>query len=271
VFIQGCSPTYPSQKDMIEGVKRLCKTEYSADVDVKIAGKTMAVYMPIKNLFDLETMQVSEEAFKKVDGVMLSVSRVALSGSKEIDFYTIVAADEDVPGAEVILTRYVRDLRRFMFRDISVGEFSKRLVFDIRFNPQAIIDKWTGGFTAEEITLNKFICEQAARRLNEQLRTDKNLSGKFKLTQASGSLQARNFVFNVDIMREGLPMSELIHGKSWHEDILFVYAKTIAHVLWAYSFQDYDKVIIENKFDSKRIEIGKAQMEVFRKKKILIN
>jgi len=270
LFSQGCAPTYPTQADMVEGVKRLCKDEYGTEVKAKISGETIGVYMPIKELFNLKNMQLSKKALEKVDGVMLSVSRVALSGSREIDFYTVVTADEDVPGAEVILTRYVMDLRRFYFRDISRGEFAKRMVVDVRFNPQAIIDRWTGGFTVDEVRLEDFICQQASRRITDEFGTKDDLVGKFKVTECIGRLQNRIFVFNIDIAREGLPMSELIHGKGWHEDVLLICGKIISQVIWAYRYKDFDKISIANKFDNKILEITKKDIKRYRKRKIKI-
>lgn len=255
---------------MIEGVKRLCKDEYGIDVAAKVSGSTLAIFMPIKGLFDLDTMQVSTEAFGKVDGVMLSATRIALSGIRDIEFYTIITADEDVPGAEVIVSRHVGDLRRFIHRDISRGEFSKRMVIDVRFNPQAIIDKWSGDFTIQEIKLDEFMCQQAARRIKEEFQTNKTLAGKFKVVEARGRLQDKAFVFNVDITREGLPMSELLHGKEWHKGVLLICAKKIAHVIWAYSFKDYRNVSIANKFDNKILEFDKKDARQYRKKKIEI-
>ena len=271
VFIlQGCAPTYPTEADMIEGVKRLCKDEYRVNVKAKISGSTLGVYMPIKGLFNLKDMKPSPEAFEKVDGVMLSVSRVALSGSKKIDFYTVVTADENVPGAEVAITRYVKDLRRFIYRDISRGEFAKRMVVDVRFNPQAVIDKWTGGLTVEEVKLEDFICQQAARRIVEEFGTNKDLAGRFKVTECIGKLNNRVFMFNVDISREGLPMSELIHGKDWHEDVLTLCGEIISHVIWAYRFEDFDKISIANKFDNKILAIAEKDINRYRKRRLRI-
>lgn len=269
-FFQGCAPTYPTQADMMEGIKRLCKNEYKVDVNAKIVGKTIGVYMPIKGLFNLKNMKLSSEAFEKIDGVMLSVSRVALSGSKDIDFYTVITADEDVPGAEVVITRYVKDLSRFVQEDISRGEFAKRMVLDVRFNPQAIIDKWTGELTVEDIQMPDFICQQASRRIQDEFTANKDLAGRFKVAECAGKLNNRVFMFSVDISREGLPMSELIHGKAWHEEVLSLCAKTISHVLWAYSFEDFDKVSISNKFDNKVLDIAKKDLNSYRKKGVRI-
>ena len=270
LLLQGCAPTYSTQADMIEGVRRLCKDEYGVDVRAEITGSTLGVYIPIKGLFNLEDMKLSPEAFEKVDGVMLSVSRVALSGSRKIDFYTVVTADEDVPGAEVAITRHVKDLRRFIHRDISRGEFAKRMVVDVRFNPQAVIDRWTGGFTVDEVKLEDFICQQAARRITEEFQTNKDLAGRVKVAECVGKLNNRVFMFNVDIAREGLPMSELIHGKSWHEDVLLLCGKAILHAIWAYRFEDFDKVSIANQFDNKILEIAKKDAKRYRKRRIKI-
>lgn len=270
LMLQGCAPTYPTQTDMIEGVKRLCKDEYKIDVRANIAGKTLGVYMPIKGLFNLKDMQLSKESLDKIDGVMLSVSRVALSGSKDIDFYTVVTADEDIPGAEVVITRYVADLRRFVFHDVSRGEFAKRMVVDVGFNPQAIIDRWAGEFTVNDIKLDEFICRQISRRITDEFVANKDLAGKFKITECDGKLLNRVFVFGVDIAREGLPMSELIHGKTWHEGVLSLCGRIVSHVIYIYNFKDFDKVKIENKFDNKVLEIARRDINRYRRRRVKI-
>ncbi|MBN1405629.1 MAG: hypothetical protein JW946_03840 [Candidatus Omnitrophica bacterium] len=268
--LSGCSPTYPTQKDMIEGVIRLCKNEYGIDVKAKVADSTLGVYMPVAGLFNMKNMQISKKAIDKIDGVMLSVSRVALSGSKKIDFYTVVTADQDVSGAEVAITRYVTDLRRYYFHDISRGEFNNRMVVDIRFNMQAIIDKLKGEFTIEPVKMENFICQQAGRRIQDEFNADKTLSGRFKISEFAGELKNRNFVFSMNIEREGLPMSELIHGKKWHEGVLLLCARTISNLVRIYDFNNFDKIVITNKYDNKTLEISQKDINKHRNRRIKI-
>jgi len=270
VVMSSCTPTY-SRETMVEGVKNLCKKEYGVDVEVKLEGSTLGVRIPLEGLFDTETLQISPSAFGKIDGVMLSVSRVAISSGEAIAFYTVITYDKAVPGAEVTMTRYVSDLRRYIFGDISRGEFAKRMVFDVRFNPQGIIDTWLGGFTLKETRLDQFICEQASRRITDEFGGNKELVGKFKVISCQGRLENGVFKFDVEISREGLPMSELIHGKAWHDEVLEFCLQKISHVIYIYDFKDFDRVELNNKFDNKSMVITKEKINYWRKRRIGID
>ena len=264
-----CAPTYPREK-IVEGVKQLCKKEYSVDVDVKIVGKTLGVRMPIAGLLDIKKFQINPKALEKLDGVMLSVSRVALSSDKSIDFYTVITADKDIPGTEVVITRYVGDLSRYLYGDISRGEFTKRMILDVRFNPQGIIDKWFNEFTLEETSLDEFICNQASQRIKEEFKDNKMLTGKFNISSCEGKLHKRVFDFNVEIKREGLPMSELIHGPAWHDKVLEVCLQQIARLIYIYDYKGFDKIEIHNLFDNKTLAMRRDQIGQWRKRRVKV-
>jgi hypothetical protein len=265
-----CTPTYPKDK-IVEGVKRLCEKEYNVSVEVAIEATTMGVRMPIEELFDPQTFQINTKSFDKITGVMLSASRVALSSDKSIDFYTVIAYDKKVPGAEVVMTRYVDDLRRFFLGDISRGEFAKRMVFDIRFNPQGIVDTWLGSFTLTQYNLPDFMAAQAQRRITDDFREKEGLAGKFKVVSCHGEHKDKTFQFVVDINREGLPMSELIHGSSWRMKILELCVKHIAHVIHIYSFDDAQGISVYNKIDDNHIEVFREEFGSYRTRRIRID
>jgi len=268
--VTSCAPTY-TRETMVDGVIGMCKKEYGVDVEVKVEGKTLGVRIPLEGLFDKETLQPTPEAFKKVDGVMLSVSRVVLSSDKSIDFHTVITYDKGVPGVELVITRYAKDLRRFVYGDISRGEFTKRMFYDLRYNPQGIIDAWLGAFTLKEVKPGDFIIDQATRRITEEFRDNEMLIGKFKLAACEGNLEAGRLKFTVDITREGLPMSELIHGKAWHDQVLELCLQKISYTVHAYNFKDYEVIEVFNKFDNNRVEIGKNEINRWRKKGVKID
>ncbi len=270
VALTSCTPTYPKER-IVESVQRLCEKEYNVDVEVIIEGSTMGVRLPLEGLFNTETLEIKPEAFDKITGVMLSASRVALSSDKSIDFYTVITYDTKVPGAEVVMTRYIHDLRRFFLGDISRGEFAKRMVFDVRFNPQAIIDTWLGDFTLKEQNLPDFICEQISRRIIDEFRENEDLAGKFKVLSCEGKLEDGALKFTVDINREGLPLSELIHGKSWHKAVLEFCMQKICYVASIYSFKDFNKAEVFNKFDNKTLTISKGEINKWRNRRIRID
>ncbi|MFA5369472.1 MAG: hypothetical protein WC300_01980 [Candidatus Omnitrophota bacterium] len=269
-FNMACSPTYPKEK-IVEGVKHLCQKEYGTDVEVAVEGSTLGVRMPIEGLFDEQTFQINTKSFDKITGVMLSVSRVALSSDKSIDFYTVIAHDKNTPGAEVAMTRYVHDLRRFFLSDISRGEFAKRMIFDVRFNPQGVIDTWFGSFTLKQYSLLDFIIAQAGRRISDEFRENKDLLGKFKVISCEGAFTGGELVFMVDINREGLPMSEFIHGKAWRDEVLEICAQRIAHVLCVYDFRDIIGIKVINSFDNSSLQVPVDKLNQFRKRSVRID
>lgn len=270
LLCSSCAPTYPKEK-IIEGVKQLCEKEYNVDVEVKIEGSTMGVRLPLEGLFDPETLQIMPEAFDKITGVMLSASRVALSSDKSIDFYTVITYDKKVPGAEVVMTRYIYDLRRFFLGDISRGEFAKRMVFDVRFNPQAIIDTWVGGFTLKEQTLPEFACAQISRRITDEFRENRDLAGKFNVVSCSGILENGLLKFTVEISRQDLPLSELIHGKGWHDEVLEFCMQKICYVTHIYKLKGVDRIEVSNKFDNNTLTIPKDEIDEWRNRRVRID
>jgi hypothetical protein len=229
------------------------------------------VRIPIEGLFDAETFQINTKSLDRITGVMLSASRVALSSDKSIDFYTVISYDKNTPGAEVVMTRYVQDLRRFFLGDISRGEFSKRMIFEIRFNPQGIIDTWFGNFTLKQYSLADFIIAQAGRRITDEFRENDDLAGRFKVISCTGTIDGRILSFVVDISREGLPMSELIHGKSWRDQVLELCVQKIAHVVYIYDFKEVSGIGVINKFDDNRIKISNDEIDQWRKRRIKID
>jgi len=270
ITLASCTPTYPKEK-IVESVQKLCEKEYNVDVEVAIEGTTMGVRIPLEGLFDTETLQIKPEAFDKITGVMLSASRVALSSDKSIDFYTVITYDPKVPGAEVVMTRYIYDLRRFFLGDISRGEFAKRMVFDVRFNPQSIIDTWLGDFTLKGQNFPEFMCEQISRRITDEFRENKDLTGKFKVISCQGQFEEKKLKFVVDISREGLPLSELLHGKAWHEAVLEFCMQKICYVLYVYDFKDVSEIEVLNTFDNKSLIISKNEINKWRNRRISID
>ncbi|MDP3980829.1 MAG: hypothetical protein Q8Q33_05390 [Chlamydiota bacterium] len=130
----GCSkPSFPKDQ-VIQSVKDMCKKEYQLDVDVKITGSTLATYVQLENIFDRES-GLGTEATQHIGDILLSVSRVSLSTDAPLTFYTVIAADKNLPGVEAVFTRYVEDLRRFLLSNISREDFFQRLTIDVRFSP----------------------------------------------------------------------------------------------------------------------------------------
>ncbi len=149
----GCAKTYPADK-LKDALLDICKIEYGIeDIDVRIVGKTIGVYLPLKKLFasdfkealvsgkvrNLDTLfEPSPEALDKVEDVLFSISRVILSTDRPLEFYVLQATDIERTGLQLVLTGYVDDIKRVRVWDISRNEYRKRVIHELRPNPAVL-------------------------------------------------------------------------------------------------------------------------------------
>ena len=146
----GCtSKSYPADS-LKESLAKICREEYGiSNIDVKIVGSTLGVYLPLDKLFatdfkgsviagkvrNLETLfEPSPEALDKVEDVLFSISRVLLSTDKDFKFYMVQATDVENTGLQLVLKGYVDDVRRVRIWDISREEYRKRVIHEMRQN-----------------------------------------------------------------------------------------------------------------------------------------
>ena len=149
-FLQGCAKnSYPSDK-IKEALVKICHEEYGIeDIDVKIVGETIGVYLLLSKLFaadfketavtgkvrNLETLfEPSPEALEKVEDVLFSISRVLLSTDKPLKFYVLEATDIEKTGMQLVLSGYVEDVKRVRVWDISRNEYRKRVIHELHLN-----------------------------------------------------------------------------------------------------------------------------------------
>lgn len=226
LFTAGCTaPTYPKET-FKESIIRLCKKEYSLDVKAATIGKTVAIYLPLTNLLDF-TFALTPEAGEKINQVMLNATRVALSTDADYNFYCVIAHDVRIPEIQIVIIKKVEDVRRFLFQDISRGEYGKRMLIDMRIAPQAqkeraikdVFDRmkidtkwqdgvmqdffrsepatlgdigyWGGKFYIKDINLPEFLAEQIASRIKLSFRDELALSESFGIKSIKGHYVAQ--------------------------------------------------------------------------------
>ncbi len=155
LFAWGCYRSYPAQR-VAESIQEICRKEYGIEnIQVKIVGTTVGVFLPVKKLFardfkeallqgegklnDVESLfQPSPEALDQVEDVLFSISRVLLSTDLKIEFYTLQATDIETTGLQLVLTGYVDDIKRVRLWDISREEYRKRVFHELRLNRAVI-------------------------------------------------------------------------------------------------------------------------------------
>ena len=299
----GCGPTYPKEK-FKESIIRICKKEYKLDVKVITVGKTIAIYAPLPDLLDF-TFAITQTASEKINDVILSVSRVALSSDANYDFYCVIAHDIRIPEIQIVIIKSVDDVKRFLLNDISRGDYSKRMLVDLRLNPQAqkehaikeVFEKmgldrqwqdnvmndffrsepmvlgdigyWNGRFYIKDVTLSEFLTEQIANRIKIEFRENKDLASNFIVRSAKGSYLSKQ--------NKGYFKLELLVVPKWLKEFggeadtakVFQAAMDVAsQVIHGYDFKNFDFLEVVNESDGKILRVPKNELDAFRRKKI---
>lgn len=302
-LLTGCGPTYPKER-LKESIIRLCKNEYKVDVKVRTVGKTVAIYMPLEDLMDF-TFALTPAATEKLNNVIMSVTRVVLSTDAQYDFYCIIAHDIRIPEIQVIIIKYVDDVKRVFLGDISRGEFGKRMIVDMRLNPQSQKERsikevfqrmnldtkwqdqvmndffrseptglgdigyWNGRFYIKDITLPEFMAEQIVGRIKMEFREDKDLSEAFFLRNVKGDYAAGpgKPYFKIEFLAEPRGAGALQAGGRYNSAIAAI-LKVSNEVIHGYEFKNFDSIELVNQADGKSIKISKDDLEKYRKRKV---
>ncbi len=301
--LSGCGPTYPKEK-FADSIVRICKDEYKLDVKAAVVGKTVAIYVPLQELWD-PTFSLTKQAGEQINDVILSVSRVALSTDANCDFYVVIAHDVRIPEIQVIIIKSVDDVKRFMLNDISRGEFSKRMLVDKRLSPQAKkehaikevfekmgLDKkwqdavmndffrsqpaalgdigyWDDRFYVKDILLPEFLAEQIASRIRIESFDNKDLADKITVKSSKGSYlpDASKRYFQIEVLAEPKSFAQL--GAEDTANVVFKSSLEVAiAVLHGYQFEKYDYIEIVDEAAVKSLKVSKDSAEKFRKKKM---
>src|SRR5689334_14755097 len=94
ILLSACSIREASytKPRLVESVKELCKKEYNLDVDSRLVGRTLYVSCVLDGLVGHD-LGLQGETLDKLEGAMLSATRVALSTDAEVNFLLLKARD----------------------------------------------------------------------------------------------------------------------------------------------------------------------------------
>lgn len=297
--LSGCDvPTYP--KDQLpNAVKEVCKDEYGMDVDVTVKGSTMGIYYPMEGLLDVG-MGISEEAWDKIGNLLLIASRVVLSTDAEIKFYCVITQDIKLPELQVIIIKYIEDVKKGMYRNISRGEAFKRTLFSINLTPQAkkersiekIFEKmgvddatrqsvledffrspptklsdigyWRGNFYLKEITMHEFLAAQIANRIKYDFKDNKDLSEIFKFQTAEGLFipASNSFVLKYKIQNQ--TVIDTIQELRIKEVKAII--EVVHTVFKGYNFKDFELVVLIDLLENVQMTVDENEIYNYNKK-----
>jgi len=308
LFATGCGHvTYPKET-LQESVAELCKEEYNIDIDVKWLGTTLALYLPLSNLFDIN-LSLSEDAQEKVQDVLLSASRIVLSTDADVKFYCVIAQDIRIPEIQLIIIKYVDDVKRAFFYDISRGEYFKRTLIDINENPQAkkeqsiigvfekmklddtmqkkVLDDffrsppsslegigyWQGKFYIKDIAMEEFLAQQMASRVKTRFRENEDLH-KYTIKSVTGKFVTQDefrfflITFNAESLLFVIDPKE---RSAMEREIFKNIFETASNVVYGYKFKDFNFLKIAEETSQKELLVSKEDIYLFKKKRMGID
>ena len=304
--LSGCSATYSKDK-LVESVVSICKSEYKVDVKAAIEGRTMAIYIPLTDLMDY-SFNLSRPASEKINDVIFTAARVALSTDARLDFYCVIAHDIKIPELQVIIIKSVDDVKRLFATDISRGEYMKRMLIDLRWSPQAKkeqvikeifakmnidpkwqdqvmadffrsqpagigdIGYWNDRFYIKDITLAEFLAEQIANRIKLEFREDSSLKDSFVLKSVKGAYETKRgkkmFTFEVLADRSAIGVGSTIEDS---DKVFETVLSVAAQVIHGYRFNGYAAIDILDQRAGRSIEVAPDELEAFRTKKLKLS
>lgn len=277
----GCEPTYPKE-ELPEAVQELCKREYDLDVEVERAGGTLGIFYPKEDLLNA-SFAINEDGWSDINSLLLIASRVLLSTDAEVKFYCVIAQDARVPEMQVVIIKYVEDVKRAMYRAISRDESFRRTILSHNLTPQAqkersveevfanmdldeetreaILDDffrtkpatlrdigyWRGSFYLKDITMEEFLVEQMANRIKLRFLRDRELSELFRFRASTGEFHKEGetafFGISFDIMEE--PGTE-VSGRLREMKIREILTE-LSHVFYGYKFDGFDYLVLDDR------------------------
>ncbi|NQT32534.1 MAG: hypothetical protein HQ594_02540 [Candidatus Omnitrophica bacterium] len=303
-LLHACTPSYPREK-LPEAVKTICETEYGMDVDVAVAGNTMGIYYPMQGLLNVG-MGISDEAWDTISNLVLIASRVTLSTDADIYFYCVVAQDARLPELQVVIIKYVDDVKRGMMRNISRNESFKRTIFSLNLTPQAkkersiekVFDKlniegatrekvmdeffrspptklsdigyWRDNFYLKDITMEEFLSEQIANRIKLEFTSNKELAKIFMFKASECTFIPEGdlgyFVLAFKIADQDPGAGIAVLNRQKIEEIL-----TIANtVLDGYKFKKFSSLIMDDQLRNARLTVNRDNLLNFKKKRLSV-
>ncbi len=245
----GCAPSYPKEK-LAQTLVEVCKKEYDVEIQAKLVGKTIIVFIPLDKLFDLK-LDILPEAIEKIEDVILTTSRAIFSTDAEVDFYIIIAADIKTTAAEVFLVRYMDDVYKFMHGWIKREDYGKRILWQINFDPK-LLKSSLFDFDVQEMTLPDFLAEQIGQRLNKLFAS--TVVHKIKINSEFDP-ETQRFLFSV-ISADNTRFKKVY---------LPIIAKIADEVLSEYKFEDWQEIIIRNELLRNFVLITKNDRQDYRK------
>lgn len=299
--LSACTPTYPKEK-LPEMIKKVFNDEYKMDVDISVEGGTLGIYYPMQGLLDV-SLGISEESWEKISNLILVASRVALSTDSDIKFYCVITQDEKLPELQVVIIKYVDDIKWGVYQGISREESFKRTLFSINLTPQArkersvekVFDRmgieertrenilneffrseptklsdigyWRGTFYLKDIKLSEFLAAQIANRIKIDFRSEKDNLKLFDYRASEGGYlegaDGNFFAVRFNILDNAASVPK----QELHRKKISGIVRILYEVMNGYKFRDFGYVEMEDLAENVKLWITEKEIMGYEKKR----
>ncbi len=290
LVLSSCGPTFPKEH-LEEAIKDLCEEEYGLEVQVEQKGKTLGLFYAKEGLLE-PTFAIREDAWEDINDLVFSVSRVLLSTDAEVDFYAIIVQDVDMPDIQLVVVKYVKDVKKSMYWAISRYEAFRRTIFRHNITPQAQqeqavrdifamleldeetqeaviqehlksetltlkdIGYWRGQFYLKDITKGEFLGVQIANRINLRFNEEDHLREKFRLLSVEGEFVEETeenwFLLNFSIESKGVFDSSREKRRIKVNEIL----EEFSTMVYGYEFEEFDYLVLYDMMDEVNLKVS---------------
>ncbi len=128
VLLSGCSPSYPKNQ-LPMALAKMIKKEYNLDSRVVLRGNTLYLDLYLSGIASTDPRMLNE-ILKKIQGAMLSITRVSLSSDAKIE-YMVVNARDAAWSLNIRLIQRLEDVKGLLYQRISKSDYEGRLVLEI--------------------------------------------------------------------------------------------------------------------------------------------
>lgn len=259
LLLAGCTiaPTYPRHK-VVDGLQAILQAD-QLHATVTFTDHTLGVqvYQP-DMLVQAEGQVGMGPAFDETVGDLVqAIHRVVLSSDADIRFYAVVIGDPALPGLFVHLVRYIDDIRRANASMIGPEELFARTVLEL----QAVEPPTAAPQPIREIRFEEFLSWQAAKRIQQTLIQEMELSGQVLVGRCVGQFTDGEFAFtlNVNPSNGEKPLDDMTL-----QQVFQTSTGVVTQVLANYRFHNFNAVRLIHPMTGRHMLLPKARLELLR-------